>query len=188
MAGTTVARRRQDEQVTLEDVEIIFRNFAGAEGQYNRAGSRNFCVLLEPELATAMAADGWNIKTTKEREVDEETVGGEPYLPVEVGYKLRPPLVYLITSKGRTPIGENEIEILDWVDIEKVDLIVNPSHWNVSGKSGTKAYLKTMFITLREDYLQMKYADVPIARGGALPAGESDAIIEGEIIGEDPPF
>lgn len=36
----------QDNTILLEDVRIIFRNFAGREGMYNREGDRNFAVLL----------------------------------------------------------------------------------------------------------------------------------------------
>ena len=46
---------------TLEDVCIIFRNFEGKEGQYNRAGDRNFAVVLTKEMAKAMMEDGWNV-------------------------------------------------------------------------------------------------------------------------------
>lgn len=149
-----------DETVTLEDVRIIFRNFAGKEGQFNREGDRNFCVLLTDEMADGLTRDGWNVKTTKEREVDEEMVGGEPYLPVTVGFKGRPPNIVMITSRGRTNLGQDECELLDYADIQHVDLIVRPYDWVVSGKTGRKAYLKSIYVTINEDELELKYADV----------------------------
>lgn len=153
--------------VLMEGVTIIFRNFAGKEGQYNREGDRNFCVLLEERVAKTMATDGWNIKSTRERELDEgETVGGEPYLPVTVGYKGRPPRVVMITSRGRTDLGEDEIEILDYADIRNVDLIVRPYEWTVNGKTGVKAYLKSIFVTIEEDELELKYSDMQDAKAG----------------------
>ena len=51
-----------DNTVMMESVRIIFRNFAGKEGQYNREGDRNFAVLLDPKTAAAMAEDQWNVK------------------------------------------------------------------------------------------------------------------------------
>lgn len=160
-----------DNTVTLENVQIIFRNFAGKEGQYNSEGDRNFAVLLTPEMADGLSADGWNVKTTKERELDEgELTGGEPYLPVKVGYKGRPPTVVMVTSRGRTNLGEGEVEILDYADIQNVDMIIRPYDYNVNGKSGRKAYLKSIYVTINEDDLELKYADVKHVGRGAAPA------------------
>jgi hypothetical protein len=154
---------QQDNSVTLENVRIIFRNFAGRENPYNQAGSRNFGVLLTPEIADSLSRDGWNVKVTKERELDEgELTGGEPWLPVAVGYKGRPPTVVMIGSRGRTNLDESTIELLDYADIQNVDLIVRPYDWELAtGKSGRKAYLKSIYVTVNEDELEQKYADVP---------------------------
>lgn len=154
---------RVDNTILFEDARMIFRNFKGEEGMYNREGDRNFCVLLEPELAEQLAADGWNVKTLKPRE-DDEDPQPQPYLQVSVSYKGRPPQITMISSKNRQELGEREDqidpEVLDWVDIKKVDFIVNPYNWSVNDKTGISAYLKTMFVTINEDYLQLKYADI----------------------------
>lgn len=152
--------RQEDNTVLMEDVRIIFRNFAGKEGMYNREGDRNFAVLLDDEVAEAMSQDGWNIKYLKPREDDEEP-HPQAYLEVKVHYgKGRPPVVVLVTSRGRSNLGEDEIEILDWADIRQVDLIVRPYEWAVNGKTGIKAYLKSMYVTIEEDALEMKYGDL----------------------------
>lgn len=153
--------------VVMEGMRIIFRNFAGKEGQYNREGDRNFGVILPANVAEAMLADGWNVKYLKPREEDEE--GEEtPWLSVSVAFdKGRPPTILKITSRGKTKVDEDTVEQLDWVDIAvdeegnpKVDLIVRPYFWDVSGRTGIKAYLQSMYVTIEEDDLARKYAEM----------------------------
>ena len=144
----------------MEGVRIIFRNFSGKEGQYNREGDRNFGVLLDDKVAEAMAADGWNVKWLKPREDVEEEETEKPWLSVSVNFKGRPPRIVIITSRGRTNLDESAIEMLDWADILNVDLIVRPYEWTVQGKSGIKAYLQSIYVTIEEDPLERKYAEM----------------------------
>lgn len=146
--------------VTMEDMRLIFRNFEGKATQYNNKGDRNFAVILGEDIAQSMLADGWNVKRLKPREDDEEPEE-TPYLPVAVNFdKGKPPRIVMLSSKGRTNLGPDEVEVLDWVSIDKVDLIVRPYHWEVNGKGGIKAYLQTMFVTIEEDELERKYAEM----------------------------
>lgn len=141
---------------TVEGAQIIFKNFAGEGSPMNAEGNRNFCVILDPDVAEAMAQDGWNVKYLSAREEGDEDV---PYIQVAVGYKVKPPHVVMITSGGRVPLDESMIETLDWADFRNVDLIAQASNWKVGDKSGVKAYLKTMFVEIEEDELQKKYAE-----------------------------
>ena len=145
-----------DNTVLMEGVRIIFRNFAGKEGQYNREGDRNFAVLLDEETAAAMDADGWNVKWLKPRS-EEEGEEPQPYLPISVNFKGRPPRIVVITSRGRNNLDESQVEMLDWADIINVDLIVRPYEWTVNQKSGIKAYLQSLYVTIQEDPLEIKY-------------------------------
>jgi len=173
---------RKEGTLTIEGARIIFRNFGGKEGPYNREGDRNFCVLLEPDLAETMIQDGWNVKSLKAREEGDEE---QPYIQVSVGYRYHPPRVNMITSKGRTPIGEAEIELLDWADTDNVDMIIRPYEWSVRGQSGIKAYLQTMYVRIHEDDLDLKYANLEEAlparsgRVDELPAGSTTTVIDG---------
>ncbi len=64
----------------------------------------------------------------------------------------------MITSTARTNLSEDSVGVLDWAEIKVADLIVNASYWTVNGKSGVKAYLKSLFVTIEEDALERKYA------------------------------
>lgn len=153
--------------VLLEEVRIIFRNFRGKASKFNQPGDRNFGVVIpDRETAEAMAADGWNVKWLRPRDEDAAEADVEedmetPWLAVKVAYdKGRPPHVVMITSRGKTSLDEDTISILDDVVITNVDMIINPFPWEVNGKSGIAAYLQTMYVTIEEDELQRKYADL----------------------------
>lgn len=153
--------------ITIENARIGFRNFTGKESQFNRAGSRNFCIFLEPELATTLENDGWNVKFLEPRDPDEDK---QAYLPVEVKYLNYPPKITIITGAGSQILDEDTVNILDWAEIEHVDLIVRPYNWELNGKFGVKAYLKTMYVTIIEDELAKKYRNVPVS--GTSPDDE----------------
>jgi len=150
---------KNDGTIVMEGVQILFRNFAGEEGQYNREGDRNFAVLLDEKTAQELGEDGWNVKVLKPREEEEEDVE-RPYLPVSVSFKGRPPRIVMITSRGKTVLGEDEVAMLDWADITNVDLIVRPYNWEVNNKTGIKAYLQSLYVTIEEDELERKYAEI----------------------------
>lgn len=146
----------------VEDARIIFRNFTGKEGQYNREGDRNFSVVLDEKTAAQMLRDGWNVKYLKPREGDDEELEeATPYIQVSVNFKNRPPTIVVITSRARTRLSEDTVATLDWAEFKTVDLICNPYNWEVGDKSGVKAYLKSLYVTIEEDALELKYAVDP---------------------------
>lgn len=139
----------------IEDARLVFRNFSGAEGQYNREGDRNFSVILDQKTADVMTADGWNVKYLASREEGEPDT---PYIQIAVSFKNRPPKVIMITSTARTNLTQESVGVLDWAEIQLVDLIARAYDWQVGDKTGTKAYLQSMFVTIEEDALERKYA------------------------------
>lgn len=190
MANNAVARNgapRDLGNLIFENKRLMFKNFTGTEGPYNEAGVRSFCLVLDPDEAEQMSNAGWNIKSRPARDEGEPDVC---YVNVAVSYRLRPPRIVLITKRGRTNLPEDLIGMLDWADIANVDCIINPSSWAKGGNSGIKAYLKSIYITIEEDELERKYADVPDLSDRELEmpsrlAIESGDYIEGEIIEDD---
>lgn len=147
---------RVTETLTIEDATILFRNFSGKENKFNPAGSRNFCVILEPDLADALKAEKWNVRILQPREE------GDPvryYMQVNLNYggKGRPPKVTIISSRGQTILDESSVHILDWADIRLVDLMIRPYNWENSTGHGVKGYVGTMYVTIEENELEKKY-------------------------------
>ena len=154
-----------NKNIVIENARIGFRNFSGKEGKYNPSGRRNFCVFLDPKIAEDLVADGWNVRYLEPRDPDDEK---QAYLQVAVNFSNVPPKIIVITSKNKTTLEETTVNMLDWAEIENVDLIIRPYNWDVNGKSGVKAYIKSMYVTLVEDEFEKKYRDVPDAAISSL--------------------
>lgn len=155
------------ETIKFYDVDgrnMRFRNFEGKAGKFNVEGDRNFCILLNPEVADEMTKDGFNVRYLNPRDEGDEPV---PYVQVKLKYydrsgnRLRPPKIVQVTKRGKTELDEDSVRNLDWAEIEKFDIAINPREYNVQGRSGLTAYLKTLYVTIREDDFEDRYYDVP---------------------------
>lgn len=145
-----------ENNLIIENARIGFRNFSGVESRYNPKDRRNFAVFLDREFAEEIEEDGWNVKWLDAREEGEEK---QPFLKVAVSYDNIPPKIVLITGRGKNILDEETVGMLDWAEIESVDIIINPYNWTVNGKSGVKAYVKSMYVTIVEDIFERKYQD-----------------------------
>lgn len=148
--------KRATDYINIEGARIGFRNFSGKEGQFNPQGNRNFVIFLDTPLALQLQEEGWNVRWLDPREEGEEK---QAILQVKVQFSYYPPKIILVGSDGlaKSELDEKGVDILDWADIENVDLTIRPYEWNVRGKSGIKAYLKTMYVKIQEDPWESKY-------------------------------
>jgi hypothetical protein len=147
----------RDKTLMIENATIMFRNFSGEQTKFNSAGDRNFCVMIDDaRQAQQLAADGWNVKILKPREEGDEP---KHYINVKVCFDNFPPKIILISGRTKTALDDESVELLDQAEIQNIDLTIRPYTWDVNGNTGIKAYLKDMYVTIRQDLLAAKYAD-----------------------------
>ena len=149
---------RNDNVLIVEDARLLFPNFSGRESKYNAAGNRNFGVVIDPELGQKLKGDGWNVRILAPRDEDDDATC---WIPVSVSYKYRPPKIVVFTSKNSVNLDEENVGSIDYADIARIKLSVNPSYWENNGRSGIKAYLRTMHVFLEEDDFAEDFEDAP---------------------------
>lgn len=141
----------------IDDARIIYRNFRGEGGKFNREGDRNFAVVIpKQELADELLNRGWNVKIKPPKDEEDSQF---MYLPVKVKFNDRGPQVYLRTGDRVNRLDEETISVLDDIDIRSVDLDIRPYDWDVNGKSGRTAYLQSIEVIQEIDRFAVRYAE-----------------------------
>jgi hypothetical protein len=140
--------------VTIYNARLMWRNFSGNEAEKNPKGNRNFCIFLEDDTAKEMESDGWYVRWLQPRDEGDKPQG---VLSVKVAFGNYPPLLVIISDGRQTKLNEDTVSMLDWAEIETCDVVLTPYNYNVSGRSGVKAYVKALYATLKVDDLAKKY-------------------------------
>lgn len=147
----------------IDDARIIFRNFRGEGGRFNKEGDRNFAVVIpNQEMAESLLNDtnqygaGWNVKIKAPREE-----GDDPfiYLPVKVKFNNRGPVIYLESGNNRIRLTEDTVSMLDEIDILNVDMDIRPYDDEINGKPFRSAYLQSMLVRQEIDRFAARFAE-----------------------------
>lgn len=160
-----MARKERIDDVTIRGAsgqQLIFRNFKGEASKFNNAGDRNFCLIIDEELAGELQAKGFLIKHTKARD-DFDSV---PYIKIKVGYTLKdgtdnpyPPKIYKIDSTGMKALDKTNVKLLDGARITKADLIFSGYEYEdrETGERRYSAYLRNLYVEIEENDLEREY-------------------------------
>ena len=146
---------RPKDNVTFEDARLIWRDFTGERNRFN--SDRTFSIVLTPDVADELEKDGWNVKRRPPREEGDDPLCT---LAVKVVFGKVPPKIVLINSGGKSQkLDKDTVGILDWIKVKTADVVIRPYNYDFNGHTGTKAYLKTLYVTKEVDALEEKYAE-----------------------------
>ena len=141
----------------IDDARMIFRNFSGEPSQFNRAGDRDFPLVIDDtEIADALDREGWNVKIKPG--INEED---EPRMSMKVKVKFNGygPNCYLISGTRRVELDEESVGCLDDIEIESCDMDIRPFDWEMNGKKGRTAYLQSIRVYQRLDRFAEDFAN-----------------------------
>lgn len=141
----------------IDDARMIFRNFSGAPSQFNRAGDRDFHLVIDDtEIADALDKEGWNVKIKPG--LNEED---DPRMSMKVKVKFNGygPNCYLISGTRRVELDEESIGCLDDIEIESCDMDIRGYDWEMNGKKGRTAYLQSIRVYQRLDRFAEDFAN-----------------------------
>lgn len=146
------------EDVELADVQIkwSFSNFDGREDRFGGNG-HYFVMILPEETARELEKDGWAIKEYPGREEGDEP---EYTLKAIISFKYEPPKIYFI-KRGRKFRVEEERDLADITRAmtEQIDVVLTPSRWVQGQRSGITAYVREIYVKIRESRFAAEYAD-----------------------------
>ncbi|RGH19465.1 hypothetical protein DWV75_02585 [Ruminococcus sp. AF12-5] len=161
----------------INDARIIFKNFKGEGGKFNKEGERNFALLVTggivddgtgrrevdlEEMADILINDvnrlgaGWNVKIKAPREKDDLPF---IYLPVKVRFNERGPQVYIESGNSHRKLTEETVALLDDIDIASVSMDIRPYDDEINGTPFRAAYLQSMKVVQNIDRFAAEYAE-----------------------------
>lgn len=154
---------------TLQGHQIKFRNFAGRPTKFDKqGGKKSFALILTPEEADALAADGWNVSVPVPKDESYPII---PILNVKVNCTSQfPPEVWLITDTHKTRLDLENLSSLDYAEIEYVDITFSPHEFQrqSDGAILANAYLSKLYVKIVEDELAKKYDNL-VETGNEIP-------------------
>ena len=137
----------------IQNANIFALNFAGKERKkngrvVNSAGTRTFCVEIDPKIAQDLKDDGWNITIR----VNQEDGSMFCYLPVELRYHPVHPDVFTITNGRKHQLEEDQVHQLDNRKLTDVNLVIHPHWWydDATDEWRIKAFLAEGWFYIRQ--------------------------------------
>lgn len=150
-----------DLEIENANIKWAFSHFAGEKDLFNKEGDHNFVVILPEPEAKRLYDIGWNVKEKPGR---EEGDPNEYHLDVKISAQFGMPMIYFIKSGRKFSVDSAaELKQIRRDTCENIDVIIQPSisdKWErADGGRGVSAYVKEMYVTIRQSRFGEKYDD-----------------------------
>ena len=141
--------RREKKLISIENTNFIYRtNFSGDPERDTFGSDARIANIIIPdhEQARDLKDAGFNVKTTKPREGEEDDFVPTYFVPIKVNYDTDwPPKIYLVTGDAEPVLlDEDSIDVLDKCYVLNVNAILNPYENPRTGRSSL--YVRTMYV------------------------------------------
>jgi hypothetical protein len=151
--------------IRIDDTKFKFiTNFAG-DPERDRFGSdarQANIIIPDAEQAMALMQAGFNVKSTKPREDDDENFEPEYFIAIKVNYDTKwPPKIYLVSGNSDPVLlNEDTIGSIDDCSVANVNVILNPYENQRTGRKSL--YVRTMYVeqNVDEDPFAHRYSRV----------------------------
>ena len=147
---------QRNNELVLTDAELLYTNFSGRIGQYNRDGKRYFNVYVDdPEIVNKLTEDGWRVSIRTPKTPDEPI---RHSIKVMVSYQFEPfPVIIRVVNGAEYYLDETTVGQLDKDRILKALVKVHGSGKKNSPDGKFTAYLDKMVVECEEDPFDTEY-------------------------------
>ena len=144
--------------INITEGKIAYSNFSGSPTQYNpEGGSRTVTFVIPDDIADGLINEGWKIRKQEFDDGTSRYLLDAAFLFRTRNGQPRDPKIFIVRDNRLIHVTEDTADALDRADIVSVDAVIAASHWEYAGRSGIKAYINSMYLTIKENPIDEKY-------------------------------
>ena len=144
--------------INITEGQIAYSNFSGNPTQYNpEGGKRSVTFVIPNEIADDLKAEGWPVREQNFDDGTSRYLLDAAFLFRTRNGQPRDPKIFIVRDKKLIHVTEDTADALDRADIVSVDAVIAASYWEYAGRSGIKAYINSMYLTIKENPIDAKY-------------------------------
>jgi len=160
--------------INITNGEIAYSNFAGRPTAYKpEGGVRTVTFVMPEEIVPDLQKDGWKVRRQEFEDGSYRYLLEATFLFRTREGKLRDPKIFIVRGNELIHVTEETVDTLDHAEIISADAVIGPYYYDYAGKQGIKAYLNSLYLTIKENPIDEKYRkmlkDMPNLGNDDLP-------------------